>query len=68
MKEVHRMRRKRLVIPAVLVGVACSFGTAALLSAEDESSSSECINCHTDLDRMDEYGASASGGGAAIAG
>jgi hypothetical protein len=67
-KEENRMNRKRSVITAALLGLACTFGVAGMLSAEDEASSSECINCHTDLERMDEYGAVAAGGGAAIAG
>ena len=62
------MKRKRLMITAALLGLTCTFGLASTLSAEAESSSSACINCHTDLDRMDEYGAAEAGGGAAIAG
>ena len=36
--------------------------------AEEADSSSACINCHTDLEEMDSYGADAAGGGGAIAG
>jgi Zn ribbon nucleic-acid-binding protein len=62
------MKRKRLMITAALLAAACTLGIARTLWAESEVSSQECINCHTDLDRMDEYGAAASGGSAAIAG
>jgi hypothetical protein len=62
------MKGKRLMITAALLGVACTLGLARTLLAETEISSQECINCHTDLDRMDEYGAAASGGSAGIAG
>lgn len=67
-EEESRMKRKRFMITAALLGLACTFGMARTLSAEDEASSSACINCHTDFDRMDEYGAAAAGGGAGIAG
>ena len=62
------MKSKRITITAALLGLACTFGLAGTLAAEEEASSSACINCHTDLDRMDEYGAAKAGGGAAIAG
>ena len=64
------MNKKRFVVTAALLGLACTVGAVSVrtLFAEDENSSSECINCHTDLDRMDEYGAAASNGGAGIAG
>jgi len=62
------MKRKRLMITATFLGLVCSLSIAGTLSAEDDSSSSACINCHTDLDRMDEFGAAASGGEAGIAG
>jgi len=62
------MKRKRLTITASLLAIACMFGLAGKLLAENLASSQQCINCHTDLDRMDEYGAAASGGSAAIAG
>ena len=62
------MNSKRFVVTAALLGLASTFGAAGMLAAEDESSSSQCINCHTDLDRMDEYGAASSGESAGIAG
>ena len=34
----------------------------------DESDSSACISCHTDLEEMDEYGAKAASAAAAVAG
>jgi len=62
------MKKERFLITATFLGLACSLSFAGTLSAEDDSPSSACINCHTDLDRMDEYGAAASAGGAGIAG
>ncbi len=62
------MKGKRLMITAALLGVAFTVGVAGQLYAQAEPSSQECINCHTDLDRMDEYGAAAAGGSASIAG
>ncbi|MEJ2032207.1 MAG: hypothetical protein P8Y63_04030 [Deltaproteobacteria bacterium] len=60
------MNKKSFMIAAGLFGLACTFGTATAIA--DTASSSACINCHTDLGRMDEYGAKAAGGAAAIAG
>ena len=63
------MKRKGLVVTVALVGLACTFGSAGALFAEEGvASSSECIRCHTDLDKMDKYGAAKAGGSAAIAG
>jgi hypothetical protein len=51
------------------LGVACAFGLGGKLSAaEGPASSSECVKCHTDLNKMDSYGAASVGGAAAIAG
>lgn len=57
------MKRKRFMITAALLALTCSFGLAGTLSAEAESSSSACIKCHTDLNKMDQYGAEQAGGG-----
>ena len=63
------MKRRGLVVTVALVGLACTFGSAGALFAEEGvASSSECIRCHTDLDKMDKYGAAKASGGAAIAG
>lgn len=62
------MNGKRLIITTALVGLACTFGIAGSLYAQEESSSSACINCHTNLQKMDEYGRKASAHAAAIAG
>ncbi len=52
-----------------LLSIACAFGMGSrLFAADGTASSSECIKCHTDLDRMDSYGAASAAGAAAIAG
>jgi len=61
-------KRRRALISMSVLGFACAFGVGGSLFAEDMTSSSECINCHTDLEEMDRYGAAAAGGAAAIAG
>jgi nitrate/TMAO reductase-like tetraheme cytochrome c subunit len=40
----------------------------ATYAADEGASSSACIKCHTDLEKMDTYGAASAGGAAAIAG
>jgi hypothetical protein len=61
-------RRSRLTL-AVIIGIACAFGLIGnLFAAGEPSSSSACIKCHTDLEKMDSYGAASAGGAAAIAG
>jgi hypothetical protein len=61
-------KRSRLTL-AVIIGIACAFGVVGnLFAAEGPSSSSACIKCHTDLEKMDSYGAASAGGAAAIAG
>jgi len=63
------MKRRGLVVTVALVGLACTFGTTGVLFAQEEiASSSECIRCHTDLEKMDKYGAAKAGGSAGIAG
>ncbi len=63
-------RRTRLAIAAVtFLGMAFAFGPGnTARAAEEAPSSSECIKCHTDLERMDSYGAASASGAAAIAG
>jgi hypothetical protein len=62
--------RKRLILAAItFLGVAIAFGMGNSLFAEEPAdSSSECIKCHTDLEKMDQYGAAEAGKAAAIAG
>jgi hypothetical protein len=63
-------RRTGLTIAAItFLGIACAFSPGGMLSAaEAPASSGECIKCHTDLKKMDSYGAASAGGAAAIAG
>jgi len=62
--------RTRLTLAVVaLMGFACAFVLGGTVFAADGSqSSSECIKCHTDLKKMDSFGASSAGGAAAVAG
>jgi len=63
------MERKGFMVTVALVGLACTFSAAGTIYAQEGiSSSSECIRCHTDLDKMDEYGAAKAAGAAGIAG
>jgi hypothetical protein len=62
--------RTRLVFAAALfLGIAIVLAMGSSLFAEEPAdSSSECIKCHTDLEKMDRYGAASAGKAAAIAG
>ncbi len=64
-----RQRKTSLVFFVLLSFCLLSTGG---LRAEEQSAesvdSSECINCHTDLEEMDEYGAQAASASAAVAG
>lgn len=64
------MGKKRLTVAsATMLGLACTFGVAGTLAAEEEANpSSACIRCHTDLGKMDEFGAAAASASAGIAG
>ncbi|GEM_PF-2286969 len=64
------MKRKTqgMLIATTFLGLALAFGTAGPLVAQEAESSSACIDCHTDLEEMDSYGAASASGGAAIAG
>lgn len=62
------MNGKRFKGTVALLGLACAFGFARTLSAQEATSSSECVKCHTDLEKMDEYSAVSAGKAAAIAG
>jgi hypothetical protein len=66
--KIHRTTRLTLAIVTFL-GIACAFALGdTLFAAEGPASSSQCIKCHTDLKKMDSYGAASAGGAAAIAG
>jgi hypothetical protein len=62
--------RTRLTLAVVaLVGFVCAFclgGT--VFAAEQPQSSSECIKCHTDLKKMDKFGAASAAGTGGVAG
>ncbi|HFQ89282.1 MAG TPA: hypothetical protein ENK27_04310 [Desulfobulbus sp.] len=57
-----------MLIATTFLGLVLAFGTVGSYAAQEAGSSSACINCHTDLEAMDEYGAASASGGAAIAG
>ncbi|BCO10573.1 hypothetical protein GF1_29490 [Desulfolithobacter dissulfuricans] len=59
---------QRTLIAATCLGLVFVLGRVTTLSAQEADSSSACINCHTDLEEMDSYGAASASGGAAIAG
>jgi hypothetical protein len=62
-------RTQGILITTALLGLCFAVGPASILATgEIEPGSSACINCHTDLEEMDSYGADAAGGGGAIAG
>ncbi len=52
----------------ILAGVFLSLLGASAVIAQDDSDSSACVNCHTDLEEMDDYGAAAASAAAAVAG
>ena len=62
--------KKKFTLPSVaLLGLVCTFGFAEMVSAEEAvSSSGECTKCHTNLDKMDAFGAAAASSSAGIAG
>lgn len=63
------MKKKKFTLAAItMMGVAVTFGSGISNAVEEEELSTSCINCHTDLEEMDSYGAAAASGGAAIAG
>lgn len=62
------MNRQLTLFAITLLGAVVMFGAGKCFAGEDDGSSSFCIQCHTDLEEMDSYGAAAASGGAAIAG
>lgn len=61
-------KKKFTLTSAALLGLACTFGLAGTIAAQEAGSSSECIKCHTDLAQMDAFGALAASSSAGIAG
>ena len=62
-------KKKLTVASAALLGLTCTLGMTGWLAAQEEAdSSSECINCHTDLEQMDVFGAASASSSAGIAG
>jgi hypothetical protein len=57
-----------ILIAGAFLGLCFIAAPMSAPAAEEADSSSACINCHTDLEEMDSYGAEAAGGGGAIAG
>lgn len=60
------MKQKIILAAIALLGIMVTFGAGT--SGAQDSESSSCTNCHSDLEKMDSYGAAAASGGAAIAG
>ncbi len=58
-----------LLFAFIFMSMVFSLATIKMVQAEDQGGdSSACINCHTDLEEMDEYGAQAASSAAAVAG
>jgi hypothetical protein len=62
------MEKKLTLAALTFFGIAVAIGGGICFAKQDAGSSSFCINCHSDLEEMDSYGAAAASGGAAIAG
>jgi hypothetical protein len=60
-------KKHGFLIAGAFLGLCFTAVPVGALAGEADSSSA-CINCHTDLEEMDSYGADAAGGGGAIAG
>jgi|GEM_PF-2155687 len=60
----------RLTVAIVaLLGIAFALALGGtVFAAEEPQSSSECVKCHTDLKKMDSFGAGSAGGAAEVAG
>ncbi len=57
-----------VLIATTCLAIVLALGTAGHLAAREADSSSACVNCHTDLEEMDSFGAASASGSAAIAG
>lgn len=60
--------RTTLLIAVSLMALVLCPCAGKTSRAEEQGESTECINCHTDLEEMDEYGAQAASSAAAVAG
>ncbi len=63
--------KRNLPIFTLMLALVLGLFASGLLRAQEkeaESDSSACVNCHTDLEEMDEYGAKAASSAAAVAG
>ncbi len=74
MRERMKVRMK-LKMAIIAFGVICLFSSTgqaatqkAVAGSACDTSSSACINCHTNYQAMDSYGDKAAAGAAAIAG
>ncbi len=63
-----KKKTQGILIATTFLGLGLVFGPVGNLAAQEADSSSACIDCHTDLEEMDSYGAASASGGAAIAG
>lgn len=61
-------KNKLALLAASLLGFVCIMSPGGNLNAQEATSSSACIKCHTDLEAMDRYGAASASSAAAIAG
>jgi hypothetical protein len=69
LKGGEMKKAKGILVASTVLGIAFVLAlTGRPYAADEGTSSSECIKCHTDLKKMDTYGAASSGGAAAIAG
>lgn len=63
-----KKKTQGILITTTFLGLSFAIGSVGNVVAGGTGPSSSCINCHTDLEEMDSYGAASAKGGAAIAG
>jgi len=63
--EVMNKTTHKMLFAAAILGLSITVGTGYALAARNDSA---CVNCHTDLKKMDHMGAEDAAGGGAIAG
>ena len=63
-----KKKTQGILIATTFLGLSFAVGPVGNVAAGEADPSSACINCHTDLEEMDSYGAASAKGGAAIAG
>jgi len=56
---------QKMLFASALLGLSITIGTGSALAGANDSS---CVSCHTDLEKMDHFGAADAAGGGAIAG